>query len=148
MRDTTQTSIRSVPDTNIILASQKAGENSPNKEYFERWGNEEFELLFSQDTLSEYIEKLQEKNIPTEQAIEFISRIIQLGIQINIQYFHLPYYPEDSDDIAFLLCADNGQATHIVSYDKHLLHLEGHYPFKICKPVPFLKDLRHKLNNN
>jgi hypothetical protein len=33
----------------------------------------------------------------------------------------LPHYPADADDIAFLLCAWNGLASHLVSYDIHAL---------------------------
>ena len=88
---------------------------------------------------------MREKGISEIQIIEFISRVIQYGERVKIQYFHFRYYPDDMEDVAFLLCADNGQATHIVSYDKHLLDLDGLYPFRVCKPVPFLEDLRDAL---
>ncbi|MCI0612853.1 hypothetical protein L0244_07670, partial [bacterium] len=61
-----KTSLRTVPDTNVVVAAQSANVTSPNREYFERWKNEEFALLFSDDTLSEYIEKLMERNVPKE----------------------------------------------------------------------------------
>ena len=53
---------QTVPDTNIILASSSKNPKSPNREYFERWlYRQEFDLLYSDDTLHEYIEKLEPK---------------------------------------------------------------------------------------
>jgi predicted nucleic acid-binding protein len=54
-----------------------------------------------------------------------INAIWKLGEHTSIQYFHLANYPSDPDDIAFVLCAENGYATHLLSYDKHLLDLQG-----------------------
>jgi predicted nucleic acid-binding protein len=53
-----KTSFRTVPDTNVIIASQNASAASPNKEFFDRWEQEEFALLYCEDTLREYIRKL------------------------------------------------------------------------------------------
>jgi len=139
----TTTSLKTVPDTNVLLASKLAtGSGNPNREYFDRWEAGEFVILFSRDTLLEYIEKLREKSIPEELIKGFLSSLLDFGMEVHIEYFHLRSYPIDSDDIAFLLCAHNGNATHLVTYDSHLRALVGHYPFKICGPVDFLKDLR------
>ena len=137
------TSLRTVPDTNILLAAEmSSSSSSPNREYFERWRRDEFSVLFSQDTLLEYIEKLQEKAISEETIKSFLRALLELGIEIDIAYYHLPAYPVDADDIAFLLCADNGEATHLVTYDRHLLDVGEHYSFKVCAPTVFLADLR------
>lgn len=137
-----KTSFRTVPDTNVIIAAQNGSPTSPNREYFTRWKNEEFALLFSDDTTHEYIEKLIERNIREEHSIELAVTIQKLGEHTSIQYFHLANYPSDPDDVAFVLCADNGHATHLISYDMHLLILQGFYSFKICKTVDFLSELR------
>jgi predicted nucleic acid-binding protein len=134
-------------DTNVIIAAQNGDATSPNREYFTRWKNEEFALLFSDDTIHEYIEKLTERNIPEEHIIELAVTIQKLGEHASIQYFHLAYYPSDPEDIAFVLCAENGYATHLISYDRHLLALQGFYSFKICKMVDFLAELREVLAN-
>lgn len=44
----------------------------------------------------------------------------------------------------FLLCAINGGASHLVSYDDHLLSLRPFYEAElaICEPVEFLGDCR------
>lgn len=42
-----KTSFKVVPDTNVLLASEKhPGATSPNKEFVERWKCQEFELLY------------------------------------------------------------------------------------------------------
>ena len=52
----TRTGLRSVPDTNVLLAAKLSkAPTSPNAEYLERWQNEEFVLLYSSDTYFEYI---------------------------------------------------------------------------------------------
>jgi len=101
--------------------------------------------------IREYIEKLTERNIPEDHILELAAIIEKLGERTSIQYFHLANYPTDPDDFAFVLCAANGYATHLISYDRHLLDLQGFYSFKICKTVDFLAELRQilaGLNNN
>jgi predicted nucleic acid-binding protein len=135
-----------VPDTNVIVSSELSkSQNSPNKEFIERWLKHEFAILFSYDTKIEYAIKLKEKGIPKEKIILFLSDLTRLGQNVSISHYHLQYYPEDEDDICFVLCASNGNGTHIVSFDKHLLVLNGKYKFKILKVVPFLNELREIL---
>lgn len=135
--------LRIVPDTNIFIAAQKSiSPTSPNKEFFERWYQAEFELLFSDDTLHEYVEKLAELGIAEQTIKKLVQAILALGVEIEIVTFHLHYYPEDPDDITFILCAVNGDATHIISHDRHLLQLDHRYPFTICRPPAFLDELR------
>ena len=47
-----------VLDTNIIIAAYRGGERSPNKEILKLWKDQEFDLLYSDDVLTEYAEKL------------------------------------------------------------------------------------------
>ena len=115
-----------VPDTNVVLASHLSkGAASPNKEYFERWKNKEFELVYSEDTLGEYLTELLEHGVPQTEAKAFITRLRRLATYVEIQFYHLLKYPVDANDISFLLCADNAQATHLITYDPHLLNLKG-----------------------
>jgi len=43
----------------------------------------------------------------------------------------------DSDDVMFLLCAMNGRATHLASYDRHLLSLRPYYAGQVTKRLNF-----------
>ncbi len=136
---------RAVLDSNVLVAVHRSADtHSPNRELIERWQAYEFTLLFSRDTLREYAEKLLGLSLNRTDAVEFISLISALGEAVEIEFFHLPRYPADADDIAFLLCAWNGLASHLVSYDRHLLDLSVTYEadFKICRPLEFLAALR------
>lgn len=137
--------LRAVLDTNVILAAHRtASPASPNAEILARWRRREFRFLFSSDTLAEYAEQLLQHGIPADDIEEFIRLIARHGEEILIAYFHFRHYPVDPDDIMFLLCAINGGASHLVSYDDHLLSLRPFYAAEliICEPVEFLGDCR------
>lgn len=132
-----------VPDTNVLLASEtRPGPTSPNTEFVERWKREEFIVLYSDDTLLEYIHIMRRQGIAETRIKQLIQAILALGQEVWIQFYHLHHYPIDPDDIAFLLCAENGQATHIISYDKHLKDIERWYTFRVCNTLEFLHELR------
>jgi len=144
---------RVVLDTNVILASHlTTSEDSPNKEIINRWQVGQFDVLWSYDVLSEYIDKLKEKNVAEELIIQFISQFIAYGEEVKIQFYHYENYPEDAKDICFVLCALNGNGTHIVTYDPHILDLKTDYlnefKIQIVMPIEFLQELRRSLLNN
>lgn len=132
---------RAVLDSNVLVAATRSADpHRPNRELIERWQAADFTLLYSRDTMLEYAEKLLELSMNRTDAVEFIALISALGEAVEIEFFHLPRYPDDADDIAFLLCAWNGLASHLVSYDRHLLDLSVTYEadFTICRPLEFL----------
>ena len=136
--------IRAVLDTNVVFAAESSpSPNSPNREIAGRWLAGEFLLLVTDDLLAEYAEKLASLGKSPLQIEEFLSRILLLSEPVEIRFFHLRHYPSDPDDVLFLLCAINGEATHLVSYDPHLLDLRPFYEdFAICPPLDFLTALR------
>ncbi len=136
--------LRAVLDTNVVLAGKGTKSSaSPNAEILHRWGLREFEWLFSEDILEEYLEKLLERGHPPSDVAPFIAELVQLGVQVPIRFFHLRHYPCDADDTAFLLAALNGQATHLVTYDEDLENVGVFYPeFITCRPLEFLAALR------
>jgi putative PIN family toxin of toxin-antitoxin system len=138
-------SFRVVADTNIFLSAQLSkNQQSPNKEFFALFRQQVFTLLMSEDCLIEYIRKLEEKEISRNTIIGIVALLYKLGETIEIEQFHFSHYPPDQDDIAFLLCALNGKASHLVTYDNHLLCLQYAYKdlFTICETLPFLRELR------
>lgn len=144
-----KTSFSVVPDTNVVIASQKStSQTSPNREFINRWTSGEFEILHSDDTLLEYIEKLLELKVPEDITRKLIRAMLELGRYIRIEFYHLLVYPSDPDDIAFLLCAENGNATHLVTYDPHLEEIGQYYTFKVCGTLAFLFELRNELSRN
>ncbi len=47
------TLFRIVPDTNVVIASHNASPTSPNKEFFDRWEQDEFAVLYCEDTFED-----------------------------------------------------------------------------------------------
>lgn len=135
---------RAVLDTNVMLAAGiTTNANSPNREIIQRWISEEFTLLVSEDVIAEYAEKLLAAKKTRHETEAILARVLLLSEVVEVRFFHLRHYPEDTDDVMFLLCAINGEATHLVSYDPHLLDLNVFYDdFAICAPLEFLAALR------
>ena len=131
-----------VPDTNIILSAFQPTETSPNKELLDRWERGEFQFLYNFDTIDEYLAKLRSRQTPIEDIQLFLQTLLRLGHFTPIRFYLIEKYPSDPEDTPFLLCALNGNATHLISYDKDLLDLDRTYPVKICEPIPFLQELR------
>lgn len=130
-------------DTNVVLAAKRSPHPaSPNAELVDRWQAREFTLLCTPDILLEYAEKLAASGVPRETAADFLAAVALECEWVRIGFFHVEHYPEDADDVAFLLCALNGEATHLITYDAHLHALQPHYPLTICEPLRFLADLR------
>ncbi len=147
MEKENKSGFRVVPDTNVIISFELSKiQRSSNRDFIERWLKQEFIVLFSDDMIMEYAIKLRGKDIPKEKIVEFLADLTRLGNKVEIATYHLQYYPCDEDDICFFLCAENGNATHLVPYDKHLLNLKGKYRFEILPVVSFLKKLRSVLD--
>ncbi|MEI7865947.1 MAG: PIN domain-containing protein [Chthoniobacterales bacterium] len=136
--------IRAVLDTNVVLAAENSSNpDSPNREIIRRWLAGDFVLLVTDDVVSEYAEKLLSIGKLPQEILRFLSSIYVLSEAVQIRFFHLRHYPADFDDVHFLLCAINGEASHLVSYDPHLLDLRAVYDdFTVCLPLQFLQDLR------
>lgn len=135
---------RIVLDTNVILAFHLSHSmDSPNREIIFLWKQGEFNLLWTEDILYEYIQKLKVFNVEENLIVQFIADFIELAEKVKVQFYHYKYYPEDAKDICFVICAVNGNASHIITYDKHLLDLRKEYQqefgFEVMKPLVFLK---------
>ena len=132
--------VKAVADTNVLVAEfLSPNPTSPNKELLSAWREEKWTWLHSEDTLAEYIEKIRHFGIEEDTIRLFVKDLLLLGEEVDIAFFHLPHYPEDEDDIAFLLCALNGEADFLVSYDDHLLQLASEYPqVTITRPLGLL----------
>lgn len=56
-------------------AHRSGGAASPNREILARWKAGDFTLLFSEDVLLEYVEKLIELGVPDEKLREFVRSV-------------------------------------------------------------------------
>ena len=141
--------LRAVLDTNVVLAAKRSAHpQSPNAEIITLWMAGEFVWLVSDDVVTEYAEKLLEKGIDALKVEHLVADLLQYGEEVPIQFYHFQHYPVDMDDVAFLLVAINGAATHMVTYDEHVKDVGVFYPeFITCEPVAFLADLRTSVSS-
>ena len=134
---------RAVLDTNVVVAAHRStAPGSPNREVLSRWKSGEFVLLHSDDVLLEYIGKLVEHGVDRATIRQLIRSVLHAGERVAIRFFHLRRYPADVDDIVILLCAINGSATHLVTYDAGFEPFSGEFGFAVCEPLEFLRELR------
>jgi putative PIN family toxin of toxin-antitoxin system len=136
---------RAVLDTNVLLAAARSPhKTSPTAEILDRWQRREFELLVTLDTLSEYAEKLLSHGVAASEVEAFLTTLAVQAELVSVAFFHFRHYPVDPDDVMFLLCAINGRASHLVSYDNHLRTLRSfdERELKICEPLEFLAECR------
>ncbi len=140
----TKRRLRVVVDTNVVIAGLKARNlHSPTRELLERWENDEFDWLYSDDLRAEYAEKLREKQVDPSRARGFLARLKQRGHLIPLTGEDLiPRVPTDPDDVV-IACAIVGRATHLVTYDPHLHALgEVYRGVRILDGLHFLYVLR------
>lgn len=138
--------LRAVLDTNVIIAiALSKNDKGPNKEILRRIFRKEFKILYSTGIFAEYSAKLLEKGVVQSDIDELLELLRLLGEEIRIQNFHIRRYPKDPDDVEFVLCATNGFADYVVSYDRHLLEFDSQIPYKICEPIEFLRGVRKSL---
>jgi len=142
----TRIRFRVVLDTNVLISSQLSkSEDSPNKEIIQKWHDDQFDVLWTDDIFNEYIDKLKYFGIHKDLIVTIISQFIAIGEEVKIRFYHYELYPKDAKDICFALCALNGNGSHIITYDTHLLDLKEDYRNKfgieVVKPIEFLKLL-------
>jgi uncharacterized protein len=98
----------------------------------------QIESVTCQEILNEFAEKLllkfkfseERANAAVEEVRKF-SRIVEISATLKA-------VPADSDDDMVVECAVNGNATHIVTGDKHLLTLTAYRNIKIVKATEFI----------
>jgi putative PIN family toxin of toxin-antitoxin system len=137
--------LRAVFDTNVVIAALKSkNPGSPTVELLQRWSKGEFTLLYCDDLRLEYQKKFITRSVPLELRATFLKNLFELG-----EYVHLipdqiqPRIAEDPDDDIVIACAIVGEATHLVTYDPHLLNLgETYEGITILDGLHFLYAVR------
>jgi putative PIN family toxin of toxin-antitoxin system len=124
-------------DTNILLSALLSTNGNPFRCLaLAKIG--QVESVTCQEILDEFAEKLLVKFKFSEEmaqaAVEEVSRFSRL-IEISGT---LKAVPDDPDDDMVVECAVMGNATHIVTGDKHLLSLTNHQDIAILKAAEFV----------
>lgn len=128
-----------VLDTNVFVSSVFFG--GPPHKILEAWRDGKIQLLLSPAILEEYQRVIRElavrfPEIKVEALIDFIV--------VHSEIILPPSLPSviqaDPSDDKFLECAVAGEATCIVTGDKHLLKLPTFRRIPILKPRQFVED--------
>jgi len=124
-------------DTNILLSALLSTNGNPFRSLaLAKIG--QVESVTCQEILDEFAEKLLVKFKFSEEMTQLavkevrdFSRLVEISGTLRA-------VPDDSDDDMVVECAVVGNATHIVTGDKHLLSLIKHQSIAIVKAAEFL----------
>lgn len=128
-------------NTNILISAWLS-KNSPPFSCLSLARTGSVSSVTCQEILDELSEKLQQKFQISERGLrEYIAEICQFSSVVTIAR-QLRAVPNDPDDDMILECAIAGNATHIITGDKHLLSLVQYQNIQIVKAIDFLNLLR------
>jgi uncharacterized protein len=135
--------IRVVLDTNVVVSALLFG-GAPGK-LIEPWQKGTIQPLLSQPIFDEYLRVLTYPKFElSEQELNFLlyQEILPFFEIVTISAGPQPTIIQDdpSDDM-FLYCAKAGNASIIVSGDRHLLELKSYEQIEIMALKPFLATL-------
>ena len=136
--------LRVVLDTNVIIAALRSDNpHSPTVELLDRWARNDYSLLYSDDLLAEYADKLSKRSVPPILIRAFLSRIMEKAEYVLVADRQIVAVTVDPDDDRVLACAVVGKATHLVTYDPHLTAIGQTFrKVRILSVLAFLAEVR------
>ena len=136
--------LRVVLDTNVIIAAlRSANRRSPTVELLDRWARNDYSLLYSDDLLAEYADKLSKRSVPPVLIRAFLGRIMEKAEYVLVADRQIVAVTVDPDDDRVLACAVVGKATHLVTYDPHLTAIGQTFrKVRILSVLAFLAEVR------
>lgn len=136
--------MRAVLDTNVLISALYSAKGPPGR-LFSVWADGRFELLMSDDTLSEFRRVLgypKHRHLFAERpaAIAILLEKLRTAI-FSGEIPEVPPLESDPSDTMFLALAKAAGAHAIVSGDAHLLDLGAYAGSPILTPAQFLAVL-------
>jgi putative PIN family toxin of toxin-antitoxin system len=134
---------KAVVDTNVLVSGLFA-ETGAVAELMELWIDERFELVTSEEILSELFRVLHKPTIqehfkPAEDdIIEYIDTIREKAV-ITADLYRTDRITKDPTDNKFLACALESKADYVVSGDKHLREIKHFHGVKIIDVKAFVE---------
>ena len=142
----TTNNLKVILDTNVFIVSIL-----PHHKYFwiyQTLRQKEYDLLISNEILSEYYEKLTEKYDleNTNNAIEVL--LTSTNVHLISPSYRFTLIKDDPDDDKFVDCAVSGNADFIVSHDKHFDILKSiAFPKVNVIKIPEFKDILDRFHH-
>jgi uncharacterized protein len=140
--------IRAVLDTNVLVSAEIKKEGKPNQILRQV---DKFEWLTSEYILGELARVLLRKHIQTKYHKQATAQersryegLIRSEATLVAVTTEASGVPRDVKDNPVLACAKDGQATHIVTGDRHLLQLDAYEGIQIVTPEQFLHILENE----
>ena len=140
--------VRAVIDTNVLVSGLFA-EAGAVAELMELWVEERFELVTSEEILSELYRvfhkpTIQEHFKPSEDdIIEYIKNLREKAV-ITTDLYRTGRIKKDPTDDKVLACALEAAVDFIVSGDRHLLEIKSYQGIQIVNARTFLKRMKAK----
>ncbi|MDA0267642.1 MAG: putative toxin-antitoxin system toxin component, PIN family [Cyanobacteria bacterium] len=127
-------------DTNILISALFSTNGNPFR-CLASAKIGQIESVTCQEILDEFAEKLLVKfKFTEEMAQSAVTEIKDISRLVEI-FGALQAVPDDPDDDMVVECAVVGNATHIITGDKHLLRLKRHQSIVIAKATEFVDFL-------
>ncbi len=134
--------MRIVLDANVLISGLISPQGSPAR-ILNLWKQERFDLVISEPILEElerviHYPRIQERyRLPEECIEQFLELIAGEAILVKPSS-EISVIEADPADNRYLECAVVGDASYIISGDKHLLEVEEHQGIAILEPTGFL----------
>ena len=128
--------LKAVFDTNILFSA--TGWRGSPYQCVALARQSKITLVLCREILTEYHEKLQAKlGMTHEQATRAVAEILACATLIEIKN-ELHIVIDDPDDDKIIECAVTGEATYVVSGDRHLLNMKEYQGIAIIRANEFL----------
>jgi putative PIN family toxin of toxin-antitoxin system len=130
--------VKVVLDTNVFVSGVFFG--GPPHKILEAWRDGEVQLVLSPAILEEYQRVMRELSVQFPGIeVETLLDFLIVHSEIVLPPALAPVIEADPSDDKFLECAVAGEATCIVTGDKHLLKLPSFKGVSILKPREFVE---------
>jgi putative PIN family toxin of toxin-antitoxin system len=143
--------MRVVLDANVLISATISRRGSPGK-ILDLWEKEKFDLVLSPSILEElerviHYPKIQQKyHLPEERVEQFLGLISNQSITVT-PHPKINVIEKDPSDNRYLECAKAGNASYIVTGDRHLLELKEFKGIVILPLAGFIALLELEAKN-
>jgi putative PIN family toxin of toxin-antitoxin system len=143
--------MRVVLDANVLVSATISKRGSPGK-ILDLWEKEKFDLVMSPSILEElerviHYPKIQEKYHLAEGRVEqFLGLISNQSITVT-PFREIDVIEKDPSDNRYLECAKAGNASYIITGDRHFLELKEFEGIVILPPAGFIALLELEAKN-